>query len=545
MNWGWSHAAIAISAHTGSLMVTTWGRVASMYHVIHRLPRIGIATALLTSSVLFMGVQSCSKADKSVLEPSGAASGTTKSASEGGVSIAALPPLPSGWPSTLQIGSASPPGGAAALRATAPFAYRYQYLAGGANTGNDWSTWNANGAFATYYIQDSIDNGMTPVFTYYMIYQSQPGVSQGEVAGIATNLNNTATMTSYYNNMKLFFQKAGAFPNNKVILHVEPDLWGFMQQASTGDDATTVTVKVAASGLSELTGLPNNGRGLAQAMDKLRDTYAPNVLIGYHMSTWGTGVDPVPSNPSDASIDNLATRAANFFNSLQGGFDLTFVDASDRDAAFKQYQYGDGGSSWWDSEDYRRNVRWYTKYSNVAQQRIVQWQIPLGNTKMRAENNTWNHYQDNHVEWLLDDSTRVHLQDYVNAGVIAFFFGRGADGATCACDANGDGTTNPAAINGNTLTSLNSDDDGGFFKQKVAAYYVTGAMTLAGGSAGTATPTPTTAAATQTPTRTPTPTPTPTRTPTRTATRTSTATPTRTPTPDIHIPANETLVPVP
>ncbi|MDE3094366.1 MAG: hypothetical protein KGK07_00005, partial [Chloroflexota bacterium] len=57
-------------------------------------------------------------------------------------------------------------------------------------------------------------------------------------------------------------------------------------------------------------------------------------------------------------------------------------------------------------------------------------------------------------------------------------FGRGADGATCACDAAGDGITNPAPINGNTGVSLSADDDGGFFRQKAAAYYAAGAMRL-------------------------------------------------------------------
>jgi hypothetical protein len=33
---------------------------------------------------------------------------------------AQLPPLPPGWPSTVEIGVAGSPGGAAALRATAP-----------------------------------------------------------------------------------------------------------------------------------------------------------------------------------------------------------------------------------------------------------------------------------------------------------------------------------------------------------------------------------------------------------------------------------------
>jgi hypothetical protein len=201
------------------------------------------------------------------------------------------------------------------------------------------------------------------------------------------------------------------------------------------------------------------------------------------MSVWGTGNDIVYTNPPMSTVDALATRAANFYNSLQVAYDVVFAEFSDRDAGFKQYVYGDGGASWWDTGDFQRNVRFLTTFVNVAQKRVVMWQIPFGNTKMRAMNNTWNHYQDNRVEWLLDDPSRAHLNEYINAGVIGFLFGRGAGGATCACDAAGDGTTNPAPINGNTLMSLNADDDGGFFRQKAAAYYTTGALSLAGSSA--------------------------------------------------------------
>src|SRR5690348_10407695 len=42
---------------------------------------------------------------------------------------AALPSLPPGWPGTLQVGLADAPGGAAAMKATAPYGFRYQYLA--------------------------------------------------------------------------------------------------------------------------------------------------------------------------------------------------------------------------------------------------------------------------------------------------------------------------------------------------------------------------------------------------------------------------------
>ena len=131
---------------------------------------------------------------------------------------------------------------------------------------------------------------------------------------------------------------------------------------------------------------------------------------------------------------------------LGAGFALAFIDPSDRDAAFKQFQYGDGGAAWWSSADYARNVRWVSRFYERTGKALVMWQVPLGNTFMRAMNNTWNHYQDNHVEWLIDDPGRTHLTAYVNAGVFAVIFGRGADGATCACDANSDGVTNPAPI---------------------------------------------------------------------------------------------------
>jgi hypothetical protein len=70
------------------------------------------------------------------------------------------------------------------------------------------------------------------------------------------------------------------------------------------------------------------------------------------------------------------------------------------------------------------------------------------------------------------------VRAYAAAGFAGFLFGRGADGATCACDAAKDGVTNPAPINGNTRASLSADDDGGYFKVQVRAYYASGAITL-------------------------------------------------------------------
>jgi hypothetical protein len=414
-------------------------------------------------------------------------------------------PLPAGWPNQMELGMTDSPGGAAAMKSTARFAFRYQYLAGGANTGNGWATWNANGDFARFYIQDSVDNGIIPVFTYYMLLQSTPG-GGAETDADFTNLNNTATMTAYFNDLKLFFQKAGAFPGQKVVLHVEPDLWGYMEQHATGDDARTVPAKIAETGIPELAGLPSNMSGFGQAVIKLRDAYAPNVFVGYHISVWGTGTDITLSKPPDATVTALARRAAAFYNSLAARFDIAFAEFSDRDSAYYQYVYGDGGAHWWAADDFRRNTLFLGGFSAASGKRIVMWQIPLGNMQMRAQNNTTGHYQDNRPEWLLNEPARSHLAAYRDAGVVAFLFGGGAGGTTCACDAQNDGVTNPSPINGNILASqaaaagtppvlvtqgatstlvtpYAADDDGGFFRWRAWQYYQDGPMSLAGTAA--------------------------------------------------------------
>ena len=148
--------------------------------------------------------------------------------------------------STLGIGSTDGPGGAKALRRSAPFTYRYQYLAGGVNTGDGWPTWNPNGSFVTMYARESFDARVTPVFTLYTIRQSLPGRDDGDEARADLgNLANASTMRDWYANARLLFKRAGAFKKRRVIVHVEPDLWGYVQQAAPKDDATAAGVRVA------------------------------------------------------------------------------------------------------------------------------------------------------------------------------------------------------------------------------------------------------------------------------------------------------------
>ena len=261
-----------------------------------------------------------------------------------------------------------------------------------------------------------------------MLLQSKPGGGDEAHADLA-NLQNTQTMSAYWDDVRLLFARVkGTKP---VVVHVEPDLWGYLEQAG---DTTLAS-------------------SFAQQWVALRDQLAPNVILAYHMSGWGTKHDIVYEKPSDATVRAYATQSATFYKSLHAKFDIAFEDFSDRDAAF-YVKINGNPNTWMKPADFHRHLLYAQTFVQLAGVRMVAWQIPLGNTVMRAMNNTWDHFQDNRVQWLLGPGSRAHLRAYAAAGFAGFLFGRGADGATCACDAAKDGVTNPAPINGNTRPSL-------------------------------------------------------------------------------------------
>jgi hypothetical protein len=306
----------------------------------------------------------------------------------------------------LQLGLANAPGGASAMREIAPFGYRYQYLAGGVSTGSGWSTWNPDGSFVTRYVDESAKAHMTPVFSYYMIRQSLPGAGEGdEQKADIGNLRNASTMKAYWADLTLFFRRAGA-THRRVVLHLEPDMWGYLEQA--GDTRLA--------------------RAVAQHVVRLRNRLARNVLLGYHLSDWGTKTDLSVQNPSPAATDRLAARAASFYRSLHARFDLIFGEFSDRDSGFKEHVYGQSrDSAWWDGADFARHVRWLARIHLLTGRPLFLWQIPLGNTGLP---DTWGRFRDNRPQWLLGSGSGAHRAAYRRAGVHALLFGGGADGTT-------------------------------------------------------------------------------------------------------------------
>ncbi|HUA07004.1 MAG TPA: hypothetical protein VMB27_24070 [Solirubrobacteraceae bacterium] len=317
----------------------------------------------------------------------------------------ALAPLPLGWPHHLALGVSDPPGDAQALHSRAGVDMRYQYLAGGVNTGHGWASWNPDGSFVSMYVRESFAAHTIPVFTYYQMLQSSPSVGSSEQARDLSNMRNPATMQAYWADFSLLLRRVAAAAGSRlVVIHVEPDLWGYLEQAH-------------AVGLA---------RSFADHLIALRNRLAPHVLLAWHLSVWGTDDDITNSKPSLPEMDALAAKSAAFYESLHAHFDLVFNDVTDRDADY--YRDVEGNPhTWWGPADFARENRYIAGFTARTHEAVVLWQLPLGDSH---ENDTWNHYRDNRLQWWLGPGSAAHLKATRDAGVIGLLFGAGASGNT-------------------------------------------------------------------------------------------------------------------
>src|SRR5579884_1034101 len=234
--------------------------------------------------------------------------------------------VPAAFPRYFSFGVMNPPGAASDLdqmrsQNGAAFAFRYQYLTGGVNTGKGWETWNQPaGQFATYYMQESAQHGYMPVFVYYEICLSngpQPSSYCGghNLQQDTGNLADASTMNAYFANWVLMLQKIAAF-GKPVLVIVEPDLWGFLQNASNGsNNAANVPASVSSSGYADAAGFPNTAQGFAWALLHMRDKYARNALLTIHASTWAAGADIATDTRPSLDVAGIAQAEANFLNS--------------------------------------------------------------------------------------------------------------------------------------------------------------------------------------------------------------------------------------
>ena len=414
--------------------------------------------------------------------------GTPTSTVKNSPSITGSPPgpvptgsgsVPAGMPHYFSFGVVSAPGTASLLDAQrsqngTAYAFRYQYLTGGVNTGQGWEQWikpGYLGEYATSYLQENAEHGYIPAFTYYEMCLSNgphPGSycdSGHNVQQITGNMNTPQTMNAYFANWVLLMQKIGAY-GKPVLVIVEPDMWGFLQNATNGtNNAATVTASVSSSGYPDVAGFPNTVQGFAWAMLHLRDKYARNAILALHASTWAPGEDIGTDTNPNVDVAGAARTLATFLNTagLYGNpAGVSSWDLLSNDVA----------GPWWDR--YNRSFPNFSRYltfigdvSQYTHRRVVMWQVPMGNQYFDTMNNTQWHQQDNRAEYILGNVT-----SFATVGIIAVLFG----GGSAPIDAAQDGITNPAPISTyecnfcNTHRSIYPDDDGGYLRIFIGQY---------------------------------------------------------------------------
>jgi hypothetical protein len=264
----------------------------------------------------------------------------------------------------------------------------------------------------------------TPMFTYYEILQTaletltnfQEGKQEATVAA-----NDVGIMTRYFNDWRFLLQKVG---QTLAILHIEPDFWGYAEQA--GADPTQLPAAVASGNATDCGSMPNTIAGMGKCMVAMVRKYAPHALVGLHASAWASNMDVALNTNAGLDVAGEATKVATFLAACgESDADLVIVEASDRDAGY--YQTVQNRNTWWDATNatlpsFHQDFAWVKALTEALGKPALYWQMPLGNM---SQNNTANHYKDNRVDYFF-----AHWSEVAGAHAIGAAFGAGAGDQT-------------------------------------------------------------------------------------------------------------------
>jgi hypothetical protein len=354
-----------------------------------------------------------------------------------------------------------------AVAASAPFDVRYLYLAGEFPNGNSpcsacdqgcatqgspcsgggcawWGCWQNDqdppGAYVRDFVATTSAAGQIPMITYYLALQASGVVEGGDEVAV---MNSVSFLSRYFNDFRFFLQQLGSSP---AIIHVEPDFWGYAQQANFDPHMLPAAVPNANS-----VDCPDEEAtivGFARCLVAMAHQYAPNALIGLHGSGWATGVDVLLNTDPGFDVAAHATELANYLVECAPAADLVVVDASDRDA---EYYESLGQDRWWDDTNatlpnFDQAFVWSRTLSETAQKPHLWWQVPVGNTTLPGGTNQW---KDNRLDYFF-----AHMPDLAASHSLGAAYGAG--------DAD---QTNP-------------ETDGGHLVSQTQAYIASGGVPL-------------------------------------------------------------------
>jgi len=305
-----------------------------------------------------------------------------------------------------------------AVAEQARFDIRYLYLAGGLGTGNCatspewWGCWQDLAVPPGQYLRDLLAKTRLPLVSYYELLQTS-GVAEGKPEVDA--LKNAALLTRYFADWRFVLQQIG---NGPALLHIEPDLWGYAQQANP--DPHAIPAAVTSANPIDCAAQENSVAGFARCLIAMVRKYAPHAKVGLHASAWASGIDGTDNRDPSVDMPANARKVADFLTAT-GGTDMDFVvvEASDRDAGWYKSL---GRNTFWDPTNttlpnFHQAFAWATALTERMNQPALWWQLPLGNMALPNSGLQW---QDNRVDYFF-----AHPDEVARTNAFGMVFGGG------------------------------------------------------------------------------------------------------------------------
>jgi len=285
----------------------------------------------------------------------------------------------------------------------------YLYLVGLPGHGG-WPEWNDGGTFIDRHVTAAQDRCVVPAFTLYAM------AVEGE--GDPATFADPAYMSDWWTGYHLALARLSA-TDADALLHIEPDLLGFLQQRTSATPAAIPAV--VGEAVPACSDLPSTLVGWTACVQRRARTVAPKVKLAFHASTWA---DPSPREVARfllaAGVDASTT-------------DALFVETLDRDAgcfeARTLHCQRDDGPWYWDASNRTSpNFAEHLQATQVLHQStglpLVWWQMPLG-VPSSIEGGRHRRFRDNRVSYFFD-----HPDQFMEAGGAAVMFGPGWEGQT-------------------------------------------------------------------------------------------------------------------
>ncbi|MCL2259351.1 MAG: hypothetical protein FWC18_05965, partial [Cystobacterineae bacterium] len=352
-----------------------------------------------------------------------------------------------------------------------PYGLKYRYLASGAPedsgcfetcsnrcrcqnrrfngnvcpAGNEqwWGCWNVQngqrpGADLRQLLSSSDAAGQIPMVVYYTAFRTIGEGGGNLVSGLPVRDN----VRDYFRDWRFMLKVVNEHQQQSkkpVMVHIEPDFWGFAQQTAEGRESPrNLAVQVGWAAEGDCPEEENNFAGLGRCMLRMARHHAPLATIGFMASGWATGLGDInlDRNPN-MDVEGIAVSTGKYLNELGANLgDFLVVEFSDRDAAYyelRQHQ----PSRWYDPcnekfPNFHRTFAWGKTLADTVKLPLVWWQIPMGHKDLpNGCQGDWScTWKDNRVDYLFS-----HLSEVAATQSIALAFGPGAgDQASPATD---------------------------------------------------------------------------------------------------------------